>query len=80
MHLTAGVPRHLVMSNGMRGVVRIPVVISEMIKNEQIKVTGCRFASSRGRIFKQRFASFRLRVFDSVTPAVNQHGAKRNVD
>jgi len=33
------------MSNGMRGVVRIPVVISEMIKNEQIKVTGCRFAS-----------------------------------
>jgi len=51
-----------------------------MIKNEQIKVTGCRFASFRGRIFKQRFASFRLRVFDSVTPAVNQHGAKRNVD
>ena len=77
--LTPGVPRHLDMSIGI-GDSSIPVAISEMIINEQIKVNGCRFASSRGRNFKRCSASCRLRVYDSVTPGVNQHGAKRNVD
>jgi len=65
----AGVPRHLVMSIGI-GFTPIPDAISEMIINEQIKVIGCRFASNRGRIVKRPFASIRLRVYHSVTPAL----------
>ena len=79
MHLKPSVPRHLVMSSGI-GLVPVPAVINEMIINEQIKVKGCRFASSRGRNVKRRSASSRLRVYDSVTLGFNQHGAKRNVD
>jgi len=56
-----GVSRHLAKSIGFA--FSNPDAISEMIKDEQIKVKGCLFASSRGRNFKRRFASILLRVF-----------------
>ena len=65
--LNGGVPRHLSMSIGFEQA-HNPDAISKMIKDEQIKVTGCRFASSRGRSVKRCSASIRLRVFFSGTP------------
>ncbi|MHA1887818.1 MAG: hypothetical protein ACTSX0_07310 [Promethearchaeota archaeon] len=52
---------------------------SDLIRDEQIKVTGCRFASSRERDVKRCFASIRLRVCYRGHAGFNQHGAKRNV-
>jgi len=54
------VPRHLAMSIGF--VFTNPDAISKMIRDEQIKVKGCRFARPRGRSVKRYSASIRLRV------------------
>jgi len=64
-----GVPRHLAMSNGFA--FSNPDAISKMIKDEQLKVIGCRVASSRGRIVNHCFASIRLRIFSRGTPPLN---------
>ena len=65
-----GVPRHLAMSIGFE-FTQYPDAISEMIRNEQIKVKGCRFASHRRHIVDRRSASILLRVSFSGTPALN---------
>ena len=65
----AGVTRQIAMSIGFE-FTQIPYAISELIINEQIKVMGCRFASSRVRNVKRCSASIRLRVYHSVTPAL----------
>ena len=62
MAINGGVSRHLAMSIGFEHA-QYPDAISKMIKDEQIKVTGCRFVSLRGRSVKRCSASIRLRVF-----------------
>jgi len=48
----AGVPRHLTMSSGFE-LAQTPAATSEMIKDEQIKVIGCRFASGGEGVIKR---------------------------